>query len=165
MKALQRLTAGNSIEQPELLIGAEELKERRGRSLFYIRRKLRMNVQRLLLFYFLSDEAESDRYFIRFVQDPNKRSFTVKTTIFQLKLSDSGLYSCGLGESLTSASFLKFNILSSGSPPFSPPPETFNQFSGKFISVYSPSASFSVKKHKSTVEDSPERQVLHSVKN
>uniref|UniRef100_A0A3P8U7X9 Immunoglobulin subtype domain-containing protein n=1 Tax=Amphiprion percula TaxID=161767 RepID=A0A3P8U7X9_AMPPE len=66
---------------------------------------------RQILLRTTGDEAESGRYSIRYYQEPIIRSFTVKTTISKLKLNDSGLYSCGLGESWTSASFLKFNIL------------------------------------------------------
>lgn len=55
------------------------------------------------------NQAYNGRYSINYAQTPATKP-SLRVTITNLTTSDSGLYKCGLGESLASASFQKFEI-------------------------------------------------------
>lgn len=58
------------------------------------------------------DQARSDRYSITYEAAGAK--FLLRVSVSELRASDSGLYACGLGESVSSASLQRFEIRVSG---------------------------------------------------
>ncbi|XP_026223976.1 uncharacterized protein LOC113167512 isoform X1 [Anabas testudineus] len=55
-------------------------------------------------------QAENGRYSIRYGQESVTNNFFLRVTTAALIKSDSGPYTCGLGESLSSASFQRFEV-------------------------------------------------------
>ncbi|XP_067381905.1 immunoglobulin mu Fc receptor-like isoform X2 [Channa argus] len=60
------------------------------------------------------DQAQRGRYSLKYGQVSVRNSFFLRVTITQLNKSDSGQYTCGLGETLSSSSFQKFEICVTG---------------------------------------------------
>ncbi|XP_008285870.1 uncharacterized protein LOC103361544 [Stegastes partitus] len=99
-----------------------------------------------LLLWTTGHEAQSGRYSISSQEQPLMEACTVVLHISRLSLSDTGLYSCGLGEALNPTSLSRFHISvvpsastaptatrssgSEGFPPSSACPETCDRFSG-----------------------------------
>uniref|UniRef100_A0A3B5B542 Ig-like domain-containing protein n=1 Tax=Stegastes partitus TaxID=144197 RepID=A0A3B5B542_9TELE len=63
-----------------------------------------------LLLWTTGHEAQSGRYSISSQEQPLMEACTVVLHISRLSLSDTGLYSCGLGEALNPTSLSRFHI-------------------------------------------------------
>ncbi|KAF3696445.1 Polymeric immunoglobulin receptor [Channa argus] len=85
------------------------------------------------------DQDQRDRYSITYGQESVRKSVFLRVTITQLNKLDSGQYTCGLGESLSSASFQSFEICVTDNS--SNPPCTFRQ---SLTSDPPPSSEFTV---------------------
>ncbi|KAK2850775.1 hypothetical protein Q5P01_007051 [Channa striata] len=62
------------------------------------------------------NETRSDRYSITYAEESVRKRFLLRAIITQLNMSDSGRYTCGLGESLDEASIQEFDICVTDNP-------------------------------------------------